>query len=617
SHSVAEKRHSVLKKHPIVSERKEIVHHGDHHSKVIKAKRVEHISDLRKIHACLMKNLKFPSGKIILQNNQLEFFLQSDGDLSPRVKEQTGEFIYQRLLRAMTSQIYYFFDDAGYFVSFHSLNKLIKNRYGILTTPFANEVEENLKTYYEDKPNLWGDQIDSESEFLEHIQKLSFPKSSKLKKISEKEKLIISIYQCFYPVSAPVNVGEGQVPQFPPITFLCTYEKLGIITEDLFVQAAKSIAIEDIYMPYLQKLRILNFLRLFLASHLRKDEEITEPMLASIETMREFGYKIQKAEFTDLIYEIDHLLEQRKKSSLLNLDNCGWKTVYDVITLFLNDPLTGSKYTDCLTALSADLKYLAARVTVKLQPLALLKGKESDETALFYNQIVTFIVDQFIQIFERETAKQVPDVKFIRNRLNYFFTILTDLSFMLAKERDFLSSFSIYSALSIFELNQLMFSDDCKGTFSKTKKLKSLSENKFEKLQNLFSYDNNFRHLRDKMTACQSKNLFMVPFLGPTLSDLTHALDAFEIEFAHTSKKVINNEKFYKIATRIWDISLMLQQVKVHFKNQPVNLYTNMDEHLNKTAYDEEKLLKIYQKLNKLLFIKKMISSNTSNSKDS
>lgn len=607
STSLKENTQALVKKQSISFEKKSSF--PDRHSKNIKAKRVENIAELRKIQECLMKNLTFSNGKIILQNEKIEFIIKKDLIISPKSKDQTTEFIYQRLLRAMTSQIYYFFDDEGYFVSLDTIDKLIKNRYGVVTTPFALEAQEELKTYYEDKTSLWGKEIESEVDYLELIQKLP-PSKAIQKSKTEKEKLVISIYQKFYPVSKVTNAKALSTPQFAPITFLCSYEKLGLTKEDLFVHAVSSLKMSDAAIPYLQKLRILNFLRLFLACYLKRDEEITAPIIESIKAIREIAFKRDSAEFLDLVYEIDHLLRQKLTVPLLNLKAYPLKQILDVSHLFY-EPLNGVKYTDFLNCLSTDLKFLAAQATVKVDPLNLFKDNKN---GAFYSQIANFVVNQFIQLFEAEIVK-CPDPKNIRQKLNHFSNVLIDLAYELVKKKkDYLTSFAIYSTLFIFELNQLMISDGNKGSFSKARKFGNTgsNENKFEKLKEIFSLSGNFLKVQEKMKKCQNLNLFFVPLFAPILTEFIHLIESLETEFKDVSKDIINNQKFHKISAKVWELSLMLQKVNNHLQKQPVDLHTNLDTYICQSHYSEDQLNEIYSKLKVILLNKKKLSSDTS-----
>ncbi len=572
-----------------------------------KNKRVNIIIELRKVYDCLINVFNDKNNKIIFtQSGQLKITQSKNLNNNLEANQEIVKFIYQKILRGMTTNIDYFFDDRGYFVTLKEMDKLAIKIFDRDQIFLQKVVEDELKDYYEDKPMfLWGKNIVGESEYLEMISHLPFPKLLEIQNFSNNEKLSISIFQRLYPSRGPKNMMNEEVPLMSPITFLYFYKNY-LTTTELFNHALIVLNLPEEEMPHLQKLRVLNFLRVGIDSHLIQNEDVTNSVKAVINKIV-LMQTIKNQEFRDLCQEIQFLSEQMELDNLLEKLEIPSAAVYPVDKFLSSEASKTISHIDFINALTDDIKYMASQAFFNVTLSSLFKEKGGNKTEIFYQGLMNFIANYFIKTFDLG-VEELLNKNLIKNRLDHFFEIFIDIAHELVKKHDYLSSFAIYNLLnvSVFSklLPELMEKTD-KNTFTKMKKhniSKGLdTATKLQELDELFSFKNNLETLRKKMKECQTLNIYYIPLLGPIKNVILHKVEMIEQTLCDDSK--INNLKLHMIAEEAWEVNKFLQDVKGHFKNQKIALQTDLNTYFeSNNTYDEEKLDIIYKNLKLILF---------------
>lgn len=570
--------------------------------KQTKNKRVDIIIDLRKVYNCLINVFSDKNNKIILTGNGHLKVIQAKNALPNfELNQAIIKFIYHKILRGMTTNIDYFFDDRGYFVTLKEMDKLAIKIFGDQQSPLQIDIENELIHYYEDKPMfLWSKAVVGESEYLDLISHLGYPKILEYQDFSENERLCISIFQRLYPSRGPKNTLE-EVPLMSPITFLYSYKNY-LTTPELFNQALCVLNLPELDMPYLQKLRVLNFLRVGIGSNLIQSQDFNNNVRSVINKII-LMQTTKKQEFKDICNEIQFLSEKNELDSLLEKCEMPSKILYPVEKFFLADTFKPMQYAEFLNALTDDIKHLASQAFFNVTLASLFKEKGENKTEFFYHSLINYIATIFINTFD--TQIEITNKDQIKDKLDHFFEVFIDVAYNLVKKHDYLSSFAIYNLLNISIFSKLI--DDLmdktnKNTFSKSKKNKKVLEisNKLTELNEIFSLNKNFETLRKKMKECQVLHVFYVPLLGPIKNVILHKLEMIESTFTDGPK--INNPKLQMIAEEAWEVNEFLQDVRGHFKSQKIALQTDIGLHLNvNNEYDEERLEEIYKNLKQLL----------------
>lgn len=572
----------------------------------IKAKRVKNILELRNIHECLKKVFNEMNKNVVLVDGcKLKVIPNKDTSDNTEINQAVIHFIYQKILRGMISHIYYFLDDRGYPVTLREIDKLAQKKYSDVQDSLKDIVENELVDYYDEKSMfLWGDTIGNETEFISLISDLPFLKKQESEGDSENENLCQAIFQRMYPLRVVTNDLSREFPVMSPITFLCSYKKF-VTTESLFEQALRAMTLTEDEMPYVQKLRVLNLVRVWLDSHLYQDELITRHMKGTIGKILAMGFVSDKQEFVDLCHEIFFLLEEHEMSCFSPEKFSPSKITYEVEKMLFVDQSKIPNYINLLHGLADDFKYLAAESVATLTKTSLFKEKGTNSAQIFYNQIVSFGVTIFIKTFEPLLNSQ-PDAKGIRHKLDHYFTNFIDLAYELVKKHDYLSSCAIYNILNLADLNTLLVVHDKKrNSVSKAKKMTILksaaAEHKMQELQDLFSVDRNFEVLRKKMKECQDFHLFFIPQFAPTKNEILHKLEKIESSFENEPFQKINNEKLQMISDMEWGINELLEEVRGHLKDRQISVNTDIPRYLGNEQFNEEKLNEISKKLKHVL----------------
>lgn len=571
-----------------------------------KNKRVDIIIELRKVYDCLINVFNDKNNKIVLtQSGRLKVTQAKNLISNFEINQDIIKFIYHKILRGMTTHIDYFFDDRGYFVTLKEMDKLAIKIFGKDQSNLQVVIEDELVNYYEDKPVfLWGKNIIGESEYLALISQLPFPKGLENENFSMNEKFCISIFQRLYPSRGPKNITNEEVPLMSPITFLYTYKKY-LTTTELFNQALYALNLPEVDMPHLQKLRVLNFLRVGIDSRLIQSEDIVSSVKAVINKII-LMQTSKNQEFRDLCQEIQFLSEQMELDSLLEKLEIPSAPVYPVTKFLSFEASKMIQHVDFLNALTDDIKYMASQSFYNVTLESLFKEKAGNKTEIFYQSLFNFIGNYFIKTFDLQ-FEELLNKNVIKNKLDHFFEVFIDVAYDLVKKHDYLSSFAIYNLLnvSIFSklLPEIMGKTD-KNTFTKMKKHNISrgvdSTTKLQELDELFSFKNNLETLRKKMKECQTLHLYYIPLLGPIKNMILHRVEMIEQTFGDDTQ--INNPKLHMIAEEAWEVNKFLQDVKGHFKNEKIALQTDLNSHLELNHdYDEEKLNEIYKNLNMIL----------------
>jgi|GEM_PF-2461848 len=584
--------------------RKEILEYRQ--IKHTKNKRVDVIIELRKVYDCLINVFNDKNNKITLtQSGLLKVTLNKNLNNNLEINQEVIKFIYHKILRGMTTHIDYFFDDRGYFVTLKEMDKLAIKIFPDFQSPFQIDVEDELKNYYEDKPMfLWVKNIVGESEYLDLISHLPFPKLLENQNFSNNEKLCISIFQRLYPSRGPKNITNEEVPLMSPITFLYSYKNY-LTTTELFNQALLVLNLPEEEMPHLQKLRVLNFLRVGIDSHLIQNEDITNSVKAVINKIV-LMQTVKNQEFRDLCQEIQFLSEQMELDNLIEKLEIPSDAVYPVDKFLSIEASKTISHIDFINALTDDIKHMASQAFFNVTLSSLFKEKGGNKTEIFYQGLMNFIANYFIKSFELRFDNYL-DTHLIKNKLDHFFEIFIDVAYELVKKHDYLSSFAIYNLLNVSIFSKLLttvIEKTDKNTFTKMKKnniSKGLeTATKLQELDELFSFKNNLEMLRKKMKECQALHIYYIPLLGPIKNVLLHRVEMIEQTFTDDSK--INNSKLHMIAEEAWEVNKFLQDVKGHFKIQKVALKTDLNTYLElNLSYNEEKLDEIYKTLNPYL----------------
>lgn len=570
-------------------------------------KRMENINELRKIDECLKEIFSFQNRKIILTEDSSIDVMNRDNKLEEIMSAKVIEHIYLRIIRAMTHQIYYFFDDKGFPVTLKELDKMVRVKYGEINQDYVREVKKDLSDYYMDKPLfLFGNEINNEYEYVEHIEKLPFPKKFDVEDIPKNEKTCISILQRLYQKTA-VNEENGKTPVMSPITFLCSYKKF-VTTEQLFTQILRVIQLQENEMPLLQKMRALNLLRVFLSSQLHMDEKITKNHKNIIHKIITFGIGQDVQEIVDIAFEINQLIEKKETYFLLEAGTDSFEPQYEVSKFLSEQIKKNGNNLKFLNFVVNDLKYLAAQSVVNISSGDLYQEKLVNDSETYYNQLVNYVVVLFMNIFNKELEGLI-DQKHLKKKLNRFFEFFINVASELNLKHDYLSSVAIYSALNISSISNLLFFKEPQKTNKSLSKgrrsslIKSTPTiNQLHELQQFFSTNKNFETLRNKMKDCQATNVFYVPFLGPIKNINLHKLEL--IQNSHTEDNVeINNVELSEIALKVWEDNTMLQGIRKQFKkDQQFSKHTDIGYDLmTNEAYNEDQLDQIYKRIKLIL----------------
>ena len=584
--------------------RKEILEYQQ--IKHTKNKRVDIIIVLRKVYDCLINVFNDKNNKIILtKSGQLKITQSKNLNNNLEINQNIIKFIYHKILRGMTTNVDYFFDDRGYFVTLKEMDKLAIKIFGDHQNSLQIDVGDELNSYYEDKPMfLWGKNIVGESEYLDVISHLPFPKVLENQDFSNNEKFCISIFQRLYPSRGPKNITNEEVPLMSPITFLYSYKKY-ITTTELFNQALFVLNLPEEDMPHLQKLRVLNFLRVGIESHLIQNEDVTCNVKAVINKIV-LMQTVKNQEFRDLCQEIQFLSEQMELNNLLEKLEIPSNAVYPVAKFLSFETSKTISHIDFINVLTDDIKYMASQAFFNVTLSSLFKEKGGNKTEIFYQGLMNFIANYFIKTFDLQ-FEELLNKNVVKNKLDHFFEIFIDLAFELVKKHDYLSSFAIYNLLNVSVFSKLlpeMMEKTDKNTFTKMKKhniSKGLeTATKLQELDELFSFKSNLETLRKKMKECQTLQIYYIPLLGPIKNTILHRVEMIEQTFSDDSK--INNLKLHMIAEEAWEVNKFLQDVKSHFKNQKIALRTDLNTYLeSNNNYDEDKLNEIYKNLKLVL----------------
>lgn len=573
-----------------------------------KFRRVENIAGLRNIHECLMTIFNSSNKKIVLNQGNLSAIPSKENVIfGQEVNVAVVEYIYHRILRAMTAQIYYFFDDKGYSVTLKDLDKMAQKIYGEPIS-LVKEIKHDLVDYYGEKSIfLWDDQIANECEFIEMIKELPFPEMYNVGELKKNQKLCIAFFQRMYPLRNVVNEENEKIPVMAPITFLCSYKDM-VTTRELFEQAFRVMLLPDKEMPYVQKLRVLNFIRIFFSSHLHEDEKMPENVVDLVKKIGTCSQESLKPEFMDLYNEILMILEEKESFFQNGLKNEELIPNYKVEAFLALSPAKLGNYPEFLNYLTDNLKYLAGQAVSNLNQVSLFKEKSLNEDSIYYMQVVNFGVRHFINIFESDMKGLTPS-KTVKRKLNTFFEHFIAISYDLAKKNDYLTSFAFYNVLNIAEISGLLSVDtqkhNNKNSFSKAKNnvylLNHGTEEKLQELQELFLMSKNFENLRKKMKECQDAKIYHVPLFAPLKNILLHKIESIDSSFPEDNMKM-NNEKLHMIADEKWEVNSMLQSIKKEFKQQKISMHTDIGYHLLvDEKYSEKKLIQIYRNLKDIL----------------
>lgn len=584
----------------------------------INVKRVENISELRKIHVCLKNAFNDPNKRIVLtEDNELKTIPNKDYLANAEINQAVIQFIYQKILKAMTSQIYYFFDDKGYFVTLTEIDKLAKLKYANIQTQTRQDVENNLPDYYETKPMLlWGNELGNENEYIDSLINIPLVKDKELEKLQSNQRprpdvmrqLCLNVFQKMYPLSNVTNTNE-EIPIISPLTFLCSYKQY-VTTDELFEVALKSMSLPEKEMPYLQKLRILNFIRVWLSSHFYEDEVITRHMKGIIGKIIALGFASEKLEFTDLCHEIYSLLEEHENICFEPNPISPTKVPLEIDKmLFLDQGKTS--YTNFINFLGNDIKFLASQAVIYTTTAQLFTDKIKGDAQLHYNKLVDFGVLHFIKTFEPMTLK--ADTKAIKQKLQQFLALFIDLAYDLTLKNDYLSSYAIFNFLSLSGINKLLLSPELKknrGSLSSHKRqtiLKSLStEHKKQELEDLFSMFDNFSAIKNKMKECQEMHVPYIPCFAPLITDNLHKDEKINKCYEEDTHLIINSEKLKFISDLKWENNLFLEGVKSHFRGRQTVMNTDIERHLSLNDASQ-KLNEIADKIKNSLLAKSTV----------
>jgi hypothetical protein len=103
-------------------------------------------------------------------------------------------------------------------------------------------------------------------------------------------------------------------PIVAPVTLLCQYKTM-FTTDDVFEQILETLSLSEEEMPYSQKLRGLNFLRVWLDSNMYPEDKLIKNTKKIIDDILSIGFMSENVEFVDLCYEIRILLNKKRSFS--------------------------------------------------------------------------------------------------------------------------------------------------------------------------------------------------------------------------------------------------------------------------------------------------------------
>jgi hypothetical protein len=579
----------------------------------IHEKRIVYIKKLREIHSILRKiifnidpKVSYSDKKItvvtIAKNEGLHIVCTKDLKIDPLAK--VVDYIYEKLFQAIGAQIFHFFDDRGFSVNLKEIDILAVKMYSDFTNIFKERVQKALEDCYEIRdPYLWGKDI-TEYEFTQSLHDLPTPSTHETQGVSDKKKLCFILFQRMYPQDA--SKIDFNKPIISPQTLLCKYRDL-FTTDEVFEQILENFGLPDVEMPVLQKLRNLNFLRVWLESHLYPEEKITKKRRKIIDDILNIGFKSEAFEMVDLCYEINLLLDKSRSFSQEGFVSP--KVIrYELEKIFQSELHKEYDYEELVDHVTADIKYLASQNYLTLTQNDLFSEKATNESLNFYNQIIDFGKTRFIQMFEFVLSDgKIIDVKFLKAQLIHFFKIFIDITAELIEKNDFLSSMAFNNVLNTAELYQLIVSKKQTTISKKEKFVINISPKQREKLKNLnilFNPSKNFSELRAKMEECYYSRIAYVPQVVTTKQVILHSLEKIDKDqkYMHVKGR-INYVKMQAISQLIWDANCSLNSVRENFKDQKFIMNSDIGYQIItvNSKPDEDKLYMIYQKIRSLI----------------
>ncbi len=490
-------------------------------------------------------------------------------DLSEKIKSK--EMIYLKISRALGHEIYYFFDDSGRFITLSDLDKLVVKIYGLKDSEMQDEIRSDLNTLF---ANLHFE-IPEESVLVENLWKCSLPNfKNEFGKIENKSTICLSILLRLYPLSSPLNVerihdkkdfvvNSEKVPLFPPITLLCVYKEF-VSTEDLFKNIAIIIESKSDWIPWYQKLRIMNFCRVWLESNLYITEKKSPAVQNGLKKIIQVGMAHDDNEMNKACNELQELLENSMKSTFL-IQSSGSLQKVDLQADI-------HKWIDLI---AADLSLISSEACLSL---GVFVKNENDKTSVFFNKVTNYVVNSM-------TGGR-------RENFIHFADFFVSLSLYLYERNDFLSSFAIYSALHVYPIMDFLKSKDKKFKYNK------LMRDQLKKLNEVYAIEDNYLLMRERVQECKRENIFYIPLPSLIKTKMLHLADSIELFGDEKNISIIDVEKFSEQASLSWALNQYFQDLRTQYidKIQKETLQTTIMAELEKSTEIEEAALELFSK---------------------
>ena len=530
------------------------------------------IKNLRNIYICLLqahadKDIKlFINKKGFLKLSKSKSLEMTDLD---KVKIQQN--IFMNISSALKSEIFNFLDDKGHLVHLRVLEKLARKIFD-----FQTDISQDVEDFFEILSVGTLPLYFQESELNYSIETLTIPDSFH-DKFTDNEKFCIGLLQRLYPENTDDKKYEiatlTNLPRWSPDVFLFSFNQF-ISTPQLLKMIKTMLEWPEENLPILQKVRILNFLRMLVKSFSYRFEvkSHTNKILKILEIGKKIGFESEC--LSEEIYSLlNNSLPSKKVSGPEKLNE------------FFKGVLKGTyqdkkHFMHMIDMIAEDLKILAGEAMYLISPEELSSDKKN------------FVSNRF-DSYETNLRRFILNL-FDRNELNISADSLLRFCFHLAsaslEKNDFFTSFIIYSCITTGPILELYEVEHPKKisinpkSYLKKSSLVILSSKTWEiqnELSILFSLKNNRAKMISEIFKYNKQNILVIPEISLLKSCLINMKANYElheeslkIDMAAIDMQIIHDTSHF---TR--KVESIMDNVILYYENSP-DLQTDLKSYI-------------------------------------
>lgn len=533
---------------------------------------------LKDIHGCLKK---------VLIDRTLMLYLKDEGWLHYRpytsaevainqsTFDQVLTHIYMTINKSLFEGNYFYSDPDGNIFSLYQLDKLVSIKYPDTTNQVRKEVKKLLReekhlimsttsrltkivshrssqssstsktesdrsSQFADTESTSGTSLEidedpcaAEPEYLVRLKHLSLPEVD-VKEWTECTKFYRNILQKLYPLSTPEY--NEQYPIVPPKVFLyhCI---MHINPEEFFGHCTYLLNLTEVYMPYRQKITLLNFCKSYLLNIPREQKLFIQP------TKKEFSFKVYERQRDHLIRGGCEEVELIKKGSIIRKEkmskNC--KCVLNEINLIVQlKELESTTVKDFAKILSHDLKIISASTFCNFNIKSLLNDKVEGirEPDNYGNHITYFIRALFLNLIKKELSSDntltPQSIDAVRSNFVVLYNFFLHVGQESYNNHDYLSTMAIFAGIDFFPIQKII---------NRAPKFPPSMQKLIAFKSQIFHPRGNYEHLVMRYEQCKQDKVFYIPFLGAWSTKIIH-----EVEIMDSYSEFHNLSAFQKMA---------------------------------------------------------------------